>query len=84
LGGNYVAETIEIGKRRQEGGRPEIQLLEFPPEDTSWKAEWQELKNAIMEKRSVIGNGYDGLKANEVIGALYESQNLNTPVSLNN
>jgi len=82
LGGSYGPETLEIGKRKKEGGRPDIQTIEFPPEDVSWKAEWQEFKNAIIEQRMVIGSGIDGLKANEVIEALYLSQKINAPVFL--
>lgn len=82
LGGSYGPETLEIGKRREEGGIPDIKIIEFPPEDISWKAEWQEFKNAIIEQRMVIGDGNDGLKANEVIEALYKSQKTNAPVML--
>lgn len=73
LNGSYGAETLEFGKRKPEGGKPGIKIFEFPPEDISWKKEWQEFKTAILEKRDVIGNGYDGLKANEVIEAIYIS-----------
>jgi len=82
LGGSYGPETLEIGKRRKEGGRPDINVMEFPPEDISWRAEWQELISAIIEKRPVIGSGIDGLKANLVIEALYRSQLENKPVLL--
>jgi predicted dehydrogenase len=73
LGGNYGVETLEIGKRRKEGGRPEIQTMTFPQEDTSWSAEWQEFKAAVNGKREPSANGYDGLKANEVVQAIYQS-----------
>jgi len=73
LGGNYGSETLEFGKRKKEGGKPDIQYFEFPSEDVSWKNEWNEFKNAITNNREVIANGYDGLKANEVIEAIYKS-----------
>jgi predicted dehydrogenase len=73
LGGSYGPETLEFGKRKPEGGKPDIQLFEFPTEDVSWKNEWKEFKTSILEKRDVIGNGFDGLKANEVIEAIYMS-----------
>ncbi|MBU1101985.1 MAG: Gfo/Idh/MocA family oxidoreductase [Bacteroidetes bacterium] len=75
LGGSYGEETLEWGKRNPKGGKPEVQFFNFPPEDISWKEEWKEFKNAIHEKREVIGNVIDGLKANEVIAALYRSSN---------
>jgi predicted dehydrogenase len=73
LGGSYGAETLEFGKRKKEGGRPEIEIFEFDSEDISWKEEWKEFKSAITEKREAIGNGIDGLRANEVIEAIYRS-----------
>jgi predicted dehydrogenase len=73
LGGSYGQETLEFGKRKPEGGKPDVQLFEFPTEDVSWKNEWKEFKTSIMEKRDVIGDGYDGLKANEIVEAIYRS-----------
>jgi predicted dehydrogenase len=73
LGGSYGAENLEFGIRKKEGGRPEINFFEFPAEDFSWIKEWQEFKSAIKEDREPIGSGLDGLRANEVIEALYES-----------
>lgn len=73
LGGSYGPESLEYGKRKKEGGRPDIESFEFPDEDISWKEEWKEFKSAITENREVIGSGYDGLKANEVIEAIYRS-----------
>jgi predicted dehydrogenase len=73
LGGSYGPETLEYGRRKKEGGRPDIELVEFPAEDTSWKLEWKEFKSAIHERREPIGSGLDGLRANEIIEALYRS-----------
>ncbi len=73
LGGSYGNETLEIGKRKKEGGRPEIEVIEYPPEDVSWKEEWKEFKNAILENRDPLGNGHDGLQANRMIEAIYRS-----------
>ena len=73
LGGSYGPETLEFGKRKKEGGRPEVELFEIPSEDISWVKEWQEFKSAIVEHRESIGNGLDGLRANQVIEAIYKS-----------
>jgi predicted dehydrogenase len=73
LGGSYGPETLEFGKRKKEGGVPDISRDEFPPEDVSWKAEWEEFTSAVREKREPIGSGADGLRANRVIASLYES-----------
>ncbi len=73
LGGSYGPETLEYGKRRKEGGRPEIETTEFPADDASWRNEWKEFKSAIEQGREPIGSGLDGLKANEIIEAIYKS-----------
>jgi len=73
LGGSYGPETLELGIRKPEGGKPDITTFEFDPEDVSWKNEWKEFKSAIEEKREPIGSGNDGLLANKVIEAIYES-----------
>lgn len=84
LGGSYGQETLEFGKRKKEGGKPDIQFMEFPPEDISWREEWKEFKNAIVEKREVLGSGYDGLQANKIIEALYKSSEEKKVVFLEN
>lgn len=83
LGGSYGTEILETGIRKKEGGVPDIEIIEYPPEDKSWKNEWGEFKSAITEKRDVIGNGHDGLRANQTVEAIYESSKGNKTVYLN-
>lgn len=73
LGGSYGVESLDIGRRKKGGGSPDIETLEFPRADTSWKDEWTEFKSAILEGREPLGNGVDGLMANRVIEAIYQS-----------
>ena len=82
LGGSYDPETLEFGIRKKEGGRPEVQVIDYSLEDISWVKEWEEFKKAIKEKREPIGSGYDGLKANEVVEAIYKSSELNSVICL--
>lgn len=82
LGGSYGTESLEWGLRKLEGGKPEIKVFDFPGEDESWKKEWQEFRSAVIEHRQPIGDGVDGLKANMVVEALYESSRINKPVTL--
>ncbi len=82
LGGSYGTETLEIGIRKPEGGKPDITLLEYPGEDLSWELEWIEFKNAILEKRKPLGNGEDGLRANLVIEAINKSHTEQRPIYL--
>lgn len=83
LGGSYGNETLEWGRRKKEGGKPDIEVFEFPSEDVSWKNEWDEFRNAILEKRNPIGSGIDGLQANKVVEALYQSSRENVAVKIN-
>jgi predicted dehydrogenase len=73
LGGSYGPESLEFGKRKKEGGRPDIELFDFPSEDVSWVNEWKEFKTAIVENRNPVGDGNDGLRANQIIKAIYLS-----------
>lgn len=82
LGGSYGPETLEIGRRKKEGGRPEIEVFTFPPDDVSWKEEWLEFRESILQRRQPIGNGLDGLRANQVIQAIYESNRFKREVTV--
>lgn len=82
LGGSYGAETLEFGRRKKEGGRPDVKLFDYPSEDISWEKEWEEFIAAISERREPIGSGIDGLKANMVIDAMYESSMTNSVIRL--
>ncbi len=80
LGGSYGPETLEYGRRKKEGGRPDIDLMEFRPEDVSWRDEWLEFCRAVDENRAPVGDGHDGMKANEIIEAIYRSAGEGRPV----
>lgn len=73
LGGSYGREKLILGKRAVEFGVPDEKIFEFPDEDISWEQEWEEFVRAIEENREPLGNGYDGLKAMELIDSLYKS-----------
>ncbi len=73
LGGSYGPETLEMGIRKPEGGRPDIESFEFPANDESWVHEWREFRAAIAEQRRPIGDGIDGVMANRVVEALYRA-----------
>jgi predicted dehydrogenase len=82
LGGSYGPETLEFGIRKPEGGKPDITSFAFDSEDISWKNEWKEFKASINERRQPIDNGIDGLRANEVIEALYTSSKFKKAINL--
>jgi predicted dehydrogenase len=82
LGGSYGTERLVFGKRKVNGGVPDEEIVEFPGPDISWREEMKEFASAITENREPIGSGYDGLMANRLVGAVYESAHRNVPVRL--
>lgn len=95
LGGSYGTEKLIIGKRKMKaahprtknengelyaGGPPEEEVIEFPGPDISWMEEWKEFISAIKENREPVGSGYDGLMANKLIEAVYQSVRLKRPI----
>ena len=72
LGKSYGPETLIIGKRKPEFGVPDTEILEFP-KDSSWEDEWKNFLGAISGKEKIIGDAEDGLHANEIVEAIYES-----------
>jgi len=82
FGKSYGPETLEFGLRNKAGGKPTIDIFEFPAIDDSWDREWKEFKLAIKEQREPLGNGYDGLMANKVIESIYRSSKLNKMVDV--
>lgn len=97
LGGSYGTEKLIIGKRKFDaqvedlrtgrspvflGGAPDEKTFEFDGLDLSWREEWKEFVSAVRENRDPIGSGYDGLMANRMIEAVYESARLNRPVKI--
>lgn len=72
LGGSYGTERVTLGKRAfNEPFREEI--VEFRGEDESWLKEWQEFVAAIRDGREPLGSGRDGLEAQNLADAIYES-----------
>lgn len=82
LGRHYGTETLEFGKRKKEGGVPEIEIFEFNEDDNSWKKEWSNFKSSIYNKKLLIGNSEDGVKANQIIEAVYKSSVKNKYVKI--
>jgi len=82
LGGSYGMERLVTGKRKVGGGAPDEEILEFPGPDISWRDELKEFAASITENREPIGSGYDGVMANRMIEAVYESARRNAPVRL--
>ena len=82
LGGSYGTETLHIGTRRPEGGRPDEKVMKFEGPDNSWQDELTEFISAIEADREPIGSGWDGFQAHKMIEAVYESANTAQMVEL--
>jgi predicted dehydrogenase len=90
LGGSYGPEKLVLGKRRTRraagteyaGGAPEERVIEYGGPDVSWIAELEEFAAAIQTGRQPLGSGHDGLMANRLVGAIYESARRGAPVRL--
>ncbi len=82
LGGSYGPESLEWGKRNPAGGRPAVDTVEFPADDRSWNEEWKEFLSAIRNGSEPAGSGFDGLQANRIVAALYESSDIGRVVRL--
>jgi len=73
LGGSYGTERLTWGRRRPEGGAPDLETWELAGPDISWREEWAEFTAAIRERRAPLADGYDGLQAVRIVHAIYES-----------
>ncbi len=82
LGGSYGPETLELAIRNPEGGKPDVSTFTYPDEDVSWKLEWEEFKAAIVQRKTPLGSGEDGWKANLVVSAIEQSSQQKMRVSL--
>jgi predicted dehydrogenase len=70
--GHYGSPRITWARRKLDHSRPEEHHLEFE-QGEDWRQEWQEFVGAIEEKREPLGSGSDGLRAQQMIEAVYDS-----------
>ena len=70
--GHYGPPSITWAKRNTDHSRPCEQNIQYEPGD-DWKQEWKEFVAAIEEQREPLGSGADGLRAQQLIEAVYES-----------
>lgn len=72
LGGGYGTEKL-IVSQHQPNEPFSYHTIEYRGNDISWKSEWQEFTRAIETREQPLGNGEDGLKAMEIVEAIYQS-----------
>ena len=80
-GGSYGPETLTYGKKNL-GFAPTLETFSFGPEDTSWMSEWENFVKAVEKKGELLGSGQDGLKANQIVEAIYKSSRLHREIRL--
>lgn len=71
--GHYGPQRVIWGKRKPDHGRPLEEIFEFLDPDDSWDREWREFHAAIDEAREPTGSAGDGLRAQQLIEAAYQS-----------
>jgi len=81
-GGSYGAGHLSLQKRNPRGGSPTETVWDYDTGDPSWAMEWAELLDALREGRQPMGNGQEGLRAMEIVDALYHSARVKAIVSV--
>ena len=81
LGGSYGPESVRIGRRRFEGGRPRETGTSFDARDPSWSLEWAGFLEKLEGKPASGADGADGLRTMQWIYRLYRAASLRRPVS---
>ncbi len=72
-GGHYGAMRLILHQRNPRGGKPSETIWEFDDSDPSWANEWVEFLDALRHGREPMANGVEGLRAMEIVDALYRS-----------
>ncbi len=84
-GGSYGREVLTYGRRKPEFGVPDIEVFRFSGEDHSWEKEWRNFIRGVEGRERILGDAWDGLRANTLIAAAYRSarmhRELKVPVS---
>jgi predicted dehydrogenase len=58
LAGSYGAQRLTVYSMKAELGPPDVETIEFPPDDESWSREWQDFAAAVHagDGRSLAGD----------------------------
>ncbi len=71
--GHYGRQRLAWGRRKPDHSRPTEQWFELATTDDSWEMEWREFLEAIEAGREPLGGGEDGLRAQQMVEAAYQS-----------
>ncbi len=81
LGASYGVEKLRVALHDPTGPFSH-QTIEYRGGDVSWKNEWEEMTRAIAERRAPLGSGEDGLRAMEIVMAVYQASKTGSAVKL--
>ena len=73
LGRSYGLEHAIVGRRKAEGGAPDIERFDFPEEDRSWELEWADFLQGISGEGVPLSSGGEALETLEWIYRLYRA-----------
>jgi predicted dehydrogenase len=73
LGKSYGVEKLIVALRAPEGGSPVMEEYEFDEPDISWRLEWDDFVDSVMEDTPYSGTPEDGVMAMRMLDALYQS-----------
>ena len=80
LGGSYGPETVRIGRRRPEGGKPRETETVFDGGDRSWSLEWAGFLDKLGGNRTSGADGSDALLTMQWVHRLYRAASERRPV----
>jgi predicted dehydrogenase len=82
-GGSYGEEVLTYGKRLPEfGGAPIQKVFRFGANDESWEREWKYFAETVRHGKKIMSNVGDGLRANQIIEAIYLSSRTHKEVKI--
>jgi predicted dehydrogenase len=73
LGGSYGIERLAWYRMLPRMGPPETTIWEYPGEDGSWRAEWDDFRSSVAGGVPPCGTLEDGLAALAVVHAVYRT-----------
>lgn len=81
LGGSYGVEKLMVSQHDPQGPFAHT-VTEYRAGDRSWHTEWQEFVRAVETRTPPPGDGVDGLKAMEIVNAVYAAARTGQAVPL--
>jgi len=81
LGGSYGVEKLLVSQHDPKAPFAHT-VTEYRGGDRSWEAEWWEFTHAVDTREQPLGDGVDGLKAMEIVNAVYTAARAGQAVRL--